>query len=172
MTKLGSTAHGFLKITDSGLECIPFISTGITLFMYPINLIDHCLSKLSCTQVTALSIFFEKGIMLSQSSSLLVLNQILQFQVYSSWCILCQNQIELFCRYYKQDPLEFFAATGHCCATGYCCAIEQQKLASIYNASWMSLMLLIRIFFKSPSISLKPFQNFFGVHLQDPFDLM
>ena len=51
MTKQGSTAHGFLKITDSGLECIPFTSTGVTLFMYPINLIDHCLSKLSCTQL-------------------------------------------------------------------------------------------------------------------------
>jgi hypothetical protein len=53
--------------------------------LYPINLIDHCPSNYPAHsyRLTALSIFFEKGIMLSQSSLLLVLNQILQFLVYS-----------------------------------------------------------------------------------------
>lgn len=89
--------------------------------LYPINLIDHCPSNYPAHsyRLTALSIFFEKGIMLSQSSLLLVLNQILQFLVYSvsklDWIIL---QIPT-----SRIPWNF-CCNRHCCATGYCCAIE------------------------------------------------
>lgn len=56
MTKQGSTAHGFLKIADSRLECIPFTSTGITLFVshQPYRSLSQ---QLSCTQLQAYSPF-------------------------------------------------------------------------------------------------------------------
>ena len=132
MTKQGNKAHEFLKIIDS---------TGITLFMYPFNLINHCPNNYRAHSYSPFH-FLLKG-----------------YYIITNFIIVCAQPnplvLGVFCVKIRLNysaetsriPSKLRISLGIFAATGYCCSIEQQKLVSIYNASWMSLLLFIRIFF-------------------------
>lgn len=112
MTKQGSTAHGCLKITDSGLECIPFTSTGITLFVshQPYRSLSQ---QLSCTQLQAYSPFhfLWKGYY--------VITKFIAACTQSNPSVLGVFCIKIRLNYsantYKQDPLEFLLQQALLC---------------------------------------------------------